>query len=302
MRKVLVTGGNGYTGSVLVKHLIRAGVEVHALANRNRQQLDTMLPPANVHALADDYTAIEALVARLNPDVIFHLAGIHVEPADMAAAAEMIGSNLTTGTALLRGAALCSPSPMMVNTGSYWQYSEEPTYSPNTLYAATKQAFIDLMHFYQKFKGLRSTTLVLFDTFGFDDPRPKLWTKILHAPHGARVPLSEGRQLIELVHVDDVAAAFLHAANLLESGVQLESAYAVRSERIVTLRQLIESFNAYSGTELHLDWGAIPYWEGQIFTPWQGPLLPDWHAKICIDTTVAEYVQKRGLSPAAKKD
>lgn len=296
MRKVLVTGGNGYIGSVLVQHLSRSGMEVHALANRNRQRLDEILPPQNVHLLGDDYPAIEALVVQLAPDAIFHLAGIHTEPTSMAAAAEMIQSNLTTGTALLRGAALCKTPPVLVNTGSYWQFSEEATFAPNTFYAATKQAFMDLMRFFEKFKRIRSTTLVLFDTFGLDDPRPKLWTKILHAPHGANIDLSEGRQFIELVHVDDVTAAFQRAAELLEAGEALERAYAVRSERKITLKKLIESFNAHAGTELHLHWGAITYWDGQIFEPWQGPLLPGWHAKVCIDTTVADYLRERDSS------
>jgi nucleoside-diphosphate-sugar epimerase len=298
MHKAFVTGGNGYIGSVLIKRLLRTGIEVHALANRNRGQLDTMLAPENIHALGNDYAGIEAMIARVQPEVIFHLAGIHVEPTDMVSTAEMIACNLTTGTALLRGAALCSQPPLLVNSGSYWQFSEEASYSPNTFYAATKQAFMDLMRFYEKFRGIRSTSLILFDTFGFDDPRPKLWTKILHAPHGARIPLSEGRQFIELVHVDDVVEAFMHAAELMEPGTELGAAYAVRSERTITLRELIESFNAHAGTNLHLDWGAIAYWEGQIFQPWQGPLLPGWHAKIRIDTTVAEYLRERNLSPA----
>lgn len=289
MRNVLVTGGNGYLGSVLIRDMIRRGIQVHALVHRNRGRLDELLAPADIHATGDDIAAIETLTAELCPDVVFHLAGRHAEPATLTDTAEMIQSNLTMGTALLRGALLSEHQPIFINAGSYWQFSEQGSFSPNTFYAATKQAFMDLMFFFERMKGLRSTTLILYDTFGLDDPRPKLWTRILNAPAGARIPLTEGRQLIDLVHVDDVASAFVRAVELLEKGEILDRTYAVRSERLVTLRVLIEWFNLMAGKRLELDWGAIAYKEGQIFTPWQGPLLPGWHAEISFEAAMSEY-------------
>jgi nucleoside-diphosphate-sugar epimerase len=293
MQNVLITGGNGYLGSVLVQHLIRHGVEVHALVHRSRNRLDELLATQNIHAVGSNIDAIEVLTAELRPDVIFHLAGKHAEPATMTDTADMIQSNLTVGTALLRGAVQCNRQPIFVNTGSFWQFSEQDSFSPNSFYAATKQAFMDLMHFFERVKNLRSTTLILYDTFGVDDPRPKLWTSILNAPAGTRLSLTEGRQLIDLVHVDDVASAFVYAAELLSRGEVLERTYAVRSERKVTLRELVESLNRLAGSRLELDWGAIPYKAGQIFIPWQGPLLPGWHAEINIEKATSEYFQHR---------
>jgi nucleoside-diphosphate-sugar epimerase len=300
MRNVLITGGNGYLGSVLIRDLTRRGIEVHALVHRNRSRLEELLAPVNIHVTGDDMAAIEAVTAELCPDVIFHLAGRHMEPSTMTDAAGMIQSNLTMGTALLRGATMSGRQPIFINAGSYWQFSEQDSFSPNTFYAATKQAFMDLMRFFEHARGLRATTLILYDTFGPDDPRPKLWTQILNAPAGARIPLTEGRQLIDLVHVDDVASAFFHAAELLEKGKALDRAYAVRSERRVSLRDLVESLNQLAGYRLELDWGATPYRAGQIFTPWQGPLLPDWHAETSIEAAMGEYFRKRNMTATGK--
>jgi len=204
----------------------------------------------------------------------------------------MFGCNLTLGTHLLRGAARCERHPVFINTGSYWQFDEHGAFLPNTLYAATKQAFCDLLACYVRWEGLSALTLVLYDTFGPDDPRPKIWSRVLDSKHGERIPLTAGEQLVELVHIDDVVLAYQMAADLLISGSPAERLYCVRSERRATLRVLLESFNAHAGKDLTLAWGEIPYTRGQIFTPWQGPLLPGWRAAKSIDIMVADYIQQ----------
>ena len=291
MTKVLVSGGNGYLGSVLVRSLVERGAEVHGLVHRNKDRLDKLLPPSNIHLDARNTVATEKLTAELSPDVIFHLAGSQVEPATMDDAEKMIQSNLTLGIALLRGATANGRQPIFINTGSYWQFSEEESFSPNSFYAATKQAFMDILYFFERVKGLRSTTLILYDTFGADDPRPKIWTHILNAPPRSRIALTEGRQLIDLVHVSDVASAFISAAELITKGRHLDRFYAIRSERLTALKTIVESLSQLTGKQLELDWGAIPYKPNQIFKPWQGPLLPGWHAKTDIASFASNYLQ-----------
>ena len=295
IRKALLTGGNGYIGSILLQHLLQQGVEVHALANRNRERLDTLLPPERIHSAEGDAAFFSNLVKDLQPDAIFHLASIHVEPSSFEEMMAMVETNIRVGTALLNGAADCARPPVFLNTGSYWQFTEEESYSPKTFYAATKQAFHDLMLYFCRCHGVRAMTLVLYDSFGRDDTRPKLWTKLLHAPAGARFPLTEGRQYIELVHVEDIARAFLHAAELLFANEGLNGSYAVRSEERITLREMLDRWHRRAGLDLIFEWGAIPYWEGQVFHPWRGEILPGWHPEIDVHTVVADWLREQRM-------
>jgi nucleoside-diphosphate-sugar epimerase len=298
IRKALLTGGNGYIGSVLLQYLVQQGVEVHALANRNRNRLDTLLPPERIHSAVGDAAFFCNLVKELQPDAIFHLASIHVEPSSFEEMMAMLESNIRIGTALLSGAAACAHPPVFLNTGSYWQFTEEESYSPKTFYAATKQAFHDLMLYFCRCHGVRAMTLVLYDSFGRDDPRPKLWTKLLHAAGGSRFPLTEGRQYIELVHVEDIARAFLHAAEMLLANEGINGSYAVRSEERITLREMLDRWHRRAGLDLVFEWGAIPYWDGQVFHPWRGEILPGWHPEIDVHTVVADWLrEQRMLKP-----
>jgi len=274
-RKVIVTGGNGYVGSELVRQLVVIGVEVHAIANSNINRLQDLLPASCIHPIAEDFAAIAGFVEDLKPDAIFHLAAVHAEPPTFDEMMSMLNCSLLLGVALLHGATACQNVPVFIHAGTYWQFDDN-VYAPNTFYAAAKQTLHDFLAYYRRARSLSSITLILYDIFGPNDTRPKLWSKIQQAPRGSVFPVSEGRQFIELVHVTDIARAFLQAAVLLLEGFPVEPFYAIRSGLRITLRQLLEQVHDRAGLDLTFDWGAISYWPGQIFEPWQGPILPGW--------------------------
>ncbi len=297
MRRVILTGGNGFIGSHLVETLVAAGVEVHAVANANHQKLDTLLPTEQIHVIRQSPYAAAELVTRLQPDAIFHLAAVYEEPVSIQCIAEMVDGNLALGTALLFGASRCANPAVFVNTGTYWQFDVKGEYTPNTVYAATKQAFQDLLFFYERKGFVSAVTLILYDTFGPGDTRSKLWAHLLAQPRGTTIDLSEGLQGIELVAIEDVVRAFQQAAHLLHIGTPLEPVYCVRSQNRRTLKEMVEELNRRGEMQLTLQWGHKPYWEGQVLEPWLGPQLPGWSPRISvIDALVSQALNRPSTS------
>jgi nucleoside-diphosphate-sugar epimerase len=288
-RIAFVTGGNGYVGFQLIRQLLADGVEVHAIANVHTDRLLEVLPTSAIHAIASDYAAIDALVQQVQPDSIFHLAAMHTEPPTFEQMLGMIHCNLMLGAALLQGAQACRNRPVFVHAGTYWQFDEN-RYAPKTFYAAAKQGLQDLLVYYQRVHSIPSVTLVLYDIFGPNDKRPKLWSKLCEASPGSVFPVSSGRQLVELVHVDDVARGFLHADSLLRQGVALEPLHCLRSGVRISLRELLERVQERTGLDLTFEWGAVPYRPEQVFEPWQGPLLPGWRTTVDPVDGVAELI------------
>ena len=280
MRKVIVSGGNGFIGSSLIRCLLSKGIVVHAIVNENHQRLDAILPEECIHILRGGAGSVVEIVTRVEPDTIFHLAAVYAEPVSARGVLSMINGNLTLGACLLFAATQCSQQPVFVNTGTYWQFDLNSAYSPNTLYAATKHAFQDILHFYRERFGVRSVTLILYDTFGENDTRPKLWHRITTALPGESLRLSPGDQTIHLIHIDDTVSAFFRAAELLHDHSAIGPRYSVSSPKPVKLRSLVEELNTEGNLALDLQWGALPYWEGQILEPWVGETLPGWAPKV----------------------
>src|SRR5688500_13503430 len=78
-QRVLVTGASGFIGSHLTRRLVTEGSEVHALTD----EVSSVYPVRLLDLRRDitlhegslgDRTAIEAMVKKIRPDVIFHLA------------------------------------------------------------------------------------------------------------------------------------------------------------------------------------------------------------------------------------
>jgi nucleoside-diphosphate-sugar epimerase len=296
--RAIITGGNGYVGSILIELLLANGVEVHAIVNQNAERLQALLPTEMIHYVASDFVAVDALVTRIQPEAIYHLAAVHAEPPTFDQMMAMLHCSLLLGVALLHGASACRQAPVFVHAGTYWQFDED-AYAPNTFYAAAKQSLHDLHVYYERAHGVRGVTLILFDIYGPRDTRPKLWSKLREAERGTTFPLSEGRQLMELVHVQDIAQAFLQASSLLLQRFPLEAFHAVRSGVRITLRELLEAATHRGAIDLQFEWGAVAYWPGQIFEPWQGPILPGWLPSIHPVDGIIDVLRGKTSSVAA---
>ena len=129
-----------------------------------------------------------------------------------------------------------------MNTGTVWQHFDAAPYSPVSLYAATKQAFADVFVFYAEVQGLAVHTLELMDTYGPDDPRASCSPSSCAPRDGHAVELTDGTQLIDLVHVDDAARALLATAR------QAGATYGASGGETITLRELVERFRRPPGS------------------------------------------------------
>lgn len=71
--RALVTGAGGFSGRYLLEFLATQGVEIHTLGNRVTSQ--------NHHiAEFDDFAKLSNIIQQVQPDYIFHLAGVASAP------------------------------------------------------------------------------------------------------------------------------------------------------------------------------------------------------------------------------
>jgi len=292
MPRALVTGAAGFIGGTLLRRLLSEGWEVHALLGRTCriEALDDVRSRIVVHLHDGSTSGMLEIFSSSRPDVVFHLASLFLadhRPEDLEA---LIASNLLFPTQLAE-AMVRVGCRRLVNTGTSWQHYQGDGYKPVNLYAATKQAFEDLLAFYYDAHGLASITLKLFDTYGPRDPRRKLINLLLEAARsGEPLAMSPGDQFLELTHVDDVAAAFLLSAqHLLTAPEPRQESYFVAGTRL-SLRELAVEVAQATGRDMEVTFGGREYRPREVMMPVSSSSrpLPGWVPRIELRTGLAQ--------------
>ena len=293
IRVALVTGATGFIGSHLTRRLVQDGWQVH-IVSRAGSHLPNVLEFSEVtnHVHDGSTESMVDLVRNAKPDVVFHLASLFLSGHGPKDVAGLIQSNVLFSTQLLE--AMSETGVIgLVNTGTSWQHYENRGYSPVNLYAATKQAFEAILQYYIEARSMKAITLKLFDTYGPNDPRPKL-LHLLEKVARSNEPLamSPGEQLIDLVHVDDVISAYLIAAQrLLSSQVNKYESYAVSSGRPLPLKDLVGIYEEMVGSTLPIRWGERPYRKREVMETWnRGNLMPGWQPAVSLKDGLSQLM------------
>ncbi len=285
MAHALVTGATGYIGSNLVAGLLDANWTVSVIVRENSsvEILSPFSGKINIFKHNGSMKTMSEILAASQPDVVYHLAAMvsaeHVEE-DIE---PLITSNILFSTqlaeAMFRNKVKC-----LINTETFWQHKTgADEFEPVNLYAATKQGARDILKYYTSSCELNVISLVLFDTYGANDFRKKLFSLLKQSiREDLPLDMTLGEQLIDLVHIDDVVAAYIHAGKMLMKGRYELDTYAVTSESKMTLRNLIEIIEKELNLSFAIKWGGKPYRQNEVMTPWTGLKLPGWSPKVSI--------------------
>jgi len=265
--------------------LAAAGWDVHIVlrSRSSSTQLQALGDRMTVHRVGDDGTGLGEAMRLAAPDAVFHLAAMFVAEHRSSDLAPLVQANLLFATQLLEAMRSCGVR-LLVNTGTAWQHFGNRDYDPVNLYAATKQAFEAIATYYVNAHGFAVATLVLFDTYGPDDTRPKLMRALWDAASsGAELDMTSGGQLLDLVYIDDVVDAFLAAERTLRDGGAVQRRYGISSGQPLSLRQLVATFEDAVGVRLQVKWGARPDRTRDVFVPWTGfDAPPGWRPRVAL--------------------
>ena len=293
-RKALVTGGSGFVGSRLSHYLLENGwsVDIVTIIEDNLSELKSDISKYNIYPHDGTTKGMVEIFSQSRPDMVFHLASLFLAEHKAADVEALIRSNIFFGTQVLEG-MLASGCKYIINTGTSWQHYEDKEYNPVCLYAATKQAFSDIICFYTEAEGLKAITLKLFDTYGPDDVRPKLFNLFKNvAQEGKEIAMSPGDQMLDLVYIDDIVKAFAQAAKIVTtSAIEKHAEFAVSSGRLITLKDLVDLYGRIVNKPMPISWGGRAYRKREVMIPWsKGQLLPGWKAEIDLEEGIVRTV------------
>ena len=293
VKKALLTGATGFIGSHLATYLVADGWDVHIIIrpNSNYSLLRDIINNITIYIHDGSSSDMLNIFSKAQPATVFHLASLFLDQHQPEDIEPMIKSNILFGVQLLEAMKLHHVC-RLINTGTSWQHYNNADYDPVCLYAATKQAFEDILKYYIETTSIHAITLKLFDTFGPNDLRNKLFQlfKIMQ-DNTAAISFSEGEQLIDLVYIDDVVDAFYKAAVLLQNNSIIYDCFSISSGHPLSLKDLVKIYCNLSGKQLPIDWGSKPYRPREVMIPWNmGKPLPNWHPKYSLESGIKKLL------------
>ena len=145
-QKVLITGATGFIGSNLVKTLVGEKRDVHVItrASSDLTALSEVRDFIHVYVYDGSFDCLLKIVREAQPSTVFHLASEFVAQHRPSQVNSLLQNNVVFPAQLTEAMAICGIK-RFINTGTSWKYFNSTEYRPVNLYAATKQAFEDVL-------------------------------------------------------------------------------------------------------------------------------------------------------------
>jgi UDP-glucose 4-epimerase len=232
--RLLVTGGAGYIGSIVGRHLLVAGHEVVVLDNLERGHREAV--PAGAELVVADLLDREALDEALSGrfEGVLHFAALALVGESVSSPERYWRTNVGGTLNLLEAMAAADVRRLVFSStcAVYGQPDEVPipeTAPPRPInaYGSSKLAVDEMIGHFCRAHGLGAVSLRYFNVAGASgelgedhEPETHLIPNILRAalgqnPYveifGTDYPTADGTAIRDYIHIDDLAAAHLLA-------------------------------------------------------------------------------------------
>ncbi len=243
MKTVLVSGGAGFIGGYVVEELLSRGYAVNVFDTRGRDV------PGATTTLGDirDATAVGEAVSHA--DGVIHLAGLLGTAEMVANPRPAIETNVMGALNVFEAASAHDVPVVNIAIGNHWM---------DNTYSISKDTADRFARMYNAYRGGRVTTVRTYDAYG---PRqvpaapfgPSRVRKIIpsfacRALTGLPIEVyGDGEQVIDLIHVSDVASTLVDALVLTDEAGPVAGVLEAGTGQPVSVLAVAEQVLAHIG-------------------------------------------------------
>lgn len=254
MKKVLVTGANGYIGKHVVKAFLNSGYEVY-VSDFGYKGVDERAKIIEYPIFNREKNIYEILGS---PDVLVHLAWrdgfIHNSNSHMRDLSDHVTflENMIDG-----GLSNLTVMGSMHEVG-YWEgaVDEKTPCNPMSMYGIAKNALRQALLLYVKDKPVNLHWLRAFYIYGDDMRGSSIFAKLCQAVEDGKkeFPFTTGKNRYDFIHIDSLAEQILAAS--IQS--EVTGVINVCTGETLSLAEKVESFIKEKQWDIKLKYGVYP--------------------------------------------
>jgi len=279
-KKVLVTGINGFIATHLADKLNMLGAEVYGIEKPGKKN--------KYGLIACDLTDLNQTldsISKLEPDIIFHLAG---QPIASIAKENPIDSFKANVVATLNLLEYCrhkkipfvySSTRDIYDKSKDSPFTEGSSLFPKTIYDSTKLAADNLTSAYFSSYGLPVGIIRASNVYGSKDLNfqrviPKIMKSIAL---DQKIDLyGDGSSSRDYIHISDLVDGYILLADNLMQGKNYGEIFNLSGSAPLSVKEIIEKMKSISGKEIKIQFSSTQKEVKDIH-------ILNWNPKIGID-------------------
>lgn len=252
---ILLTGGTGYLGSKILKHLVDKGYKIILLKRSFSNPIRIKEYIKKITCYDIDLIHLETIFSENSIDTVVHCATNYGRKESDPL--QVIEANLLLPLKLLELGKKYHVK-CFVNTDTI--LDKRINY-----YSLSKKQFKDWLFVYKQ--DLTCINVALEHFYGSGDDATKFVTYIVHnlLKNVDKIDLTKGEQKRDFIYVDDVVSAFLKIINSSDNFSQDFYEFEVGTNNPLSIKEFVELAKQLSGNKhTILNFGAIPYRENEV--------------------------------------
>ncbi len=255
MKKILVTGANGYIGRHVVKSLLDKGAEVIAC--------DVVIDDVDKRAMRKSLNLFELPEGNIyrqlgSPDVCLHMAWrngfVHNSPTQIGD----LSAHYKFLTTLIDGGLKQLAVMGSMHEVGYWEgaIDENTPCNPISMYGIAKDALRRAMMLYAKQKGCILQWLRGYYVLGDDKKNNSIFCKLLMAAEEGKktFPFTSGKNQYDFISVDELADQI--SATVLQK--EVKGIINCCTGAPMSLAEKVEMFIKEHNLDIKLEYGSFP--------------------------------------------
>lgn len=258
VQRVLITGGAGFIGSALGKHLLSKGCELHVVDDLSfgRRHLAPVSDAQFHQADIRDREAMSRIFRAVEPQQVLHLAAVHFIPYCNAHPIEATDINIMGTLNVLDACAATKrvQQVFLASTAAVYPIAnsamdETHATGPMDIYGITKLATERLANEFHLRTGIPTIVGRFFNAFGPNETNPHLIPEIQKQVLDGKRTLQLGNldPKRDFIHTEDMGRAM---SALLDAGLPGYEVFNIGRGIEYSVREIVEAFERQLGEKL----------------------------------------------------